>query len=341
MSTSIPKLEPGCGRICCTLHGNSAVLSELSSTYPLKLISPRVLSRPDVAIVYVLSYGGGLVGGDGVHLSVKVEKGSSIMLLSQVSSKECPSSTSPSITDLSSSQGSTKVFTTRLQQRQINNPSTSPSSLDLESDDGATIQKMDFSVSPGGALYLLPDPVTCFRSASYKQLQTFHLAKDSTLVLLDWITSGRKSRGEEWVFSRYYSLNEIFIDGARFAKDALLLEEHGHPGNGGGGSTPRKPLAERLAPYSCYANVILYGPQVSGVVGELTSAYEKISIMKLTSPPELLWSLSPIVGRDGAQGMIVRVAGKETELVKDWLKKSLGGLAQVVGPDVYRRAFAQ
>ncbi|KAL0071848.1 hypothetical protein AAF712_000770 [Marasmius tenuissimus] len=276
---------------------------------------------PDVAIVYVLSYGGGLVGGDRVQLSVKVEKGSSIMLLSQ---------------------GSTKVFTTRLQQRQINNPSTSPSSLlDLESDDGATIQKMDFSVSPGGALYLLPDPVTCFRSASYKQLQTFHIAKDSTLVLLDWITSGRKSRGEEWVFSRYYSLNEIFIDGVRFAKDALLLEEHGHRGNGGGGSTPRKPLAEKLAPYSCYANVILFGPQVRGVIEELTSAYEKISIMKLTSPPELLWSLSPIVGRDGAQGAIVRVAGKETELVKDWLKKSLGGLTQVVGPDVYRRAFAQ
>ena len=62
-NSTIPKLEPGCGRITASLHGHSVVLSELSSAYPLKIISPRVLSRPDVAIAYILSYGGGLVGG--------------------------------------------------------------------------------------------------------------------------------------------------------------------------------------------------------------------------------------------------------------------------------------
>ncbi|KAL0579362.1 hypothetical protein V5O48_002638 [Marasmius crinis-equi] len=333
-SSSIPKLDPGCGRISCALHGKSTVLSELASTYPLKLISPRVLSRPDVAIVYVLSYGGGLVGGDKIQLSVKVDKGSSLMVLSQVKELLHPS-TIESFFKISHPQGSTKVFTTRLQQRQISSPSNTFHDDIESSDDGATIQKMDFSVSPGGVLYLLPDPVTCFRSASYKQIQSFHLAKDASLVLLDWITSGRKSRGEEWVFSRYYSLNEIFIDGVRLAKDALLLEE----GGGGGGGHGKRTLAERLAPYSCYANVILYGPQVRDVIRELTVAYEKMSIMKLASPPELLWSLSPIGGAE--QGTMVRVAGKETELVKDWLKKSLGGLSQVVGADVYRRAFAQ
>ncbi|KAF9270087.1 UreD-domain-containing protein [Marasmius fiardii PR-910] len=319
MSTSIPKLEAGCGRITSSMHGNSAVLSELSSTYPLKLISARVLSRPDISIVYVLSYGGGLVGGDKVHLTVKVNERSSLVLLSQ---------------------GSTKVFTTRLQQKHMDSPSPP---IDLDADAGATVQKMDFFVSSQGSLYLLPDPVTCFRSASYKQLQTFHLSKDSTLVLLDWITSGRKSRGEEWSFSRYYSLNEIFLDGVgshpmRLAKDGLLLEEEGLKTNG---TSPKRSLAQRLAPYSCYANVILCGPQVQGVIQELTAAYEKISVMKLTTPPDLLWSLSPIICQGSVRGTIVRVAGKETELVKDWLREALVGLAQVVGVDVYRRAFAQ
>ncbi|KAG7099072.1 hypothetical protein E1B28_000947 [Marasmius oreades] len=319
MSTSIPKLEAGCGRIASFLHGNSAVLSELSSTYPLKLISARVSSRPDISIVYILSYGGGLVGGDRTHLNVKVNHQSSLVLLSQ---------------------GSTKVFTTRLQQKHINSPLPP---IELNTDAGATIQKMDFTVSSKGALYLLPDPVTCFRSASYKQLQTFHLAQDATLVLLDWITSGRKSRGEEWSFSRYYSLNEIFLDGftsrpVRLAKDGLLLEEEGAETNG---HSSKRSLAQRLAPYSCYANVVLYGPQIQDVVRELTAAYEKISVMKLTAPPDLLWSLSPITCHGGGRGTIVRVAGKETELVKDWLREALKGLAQVVGVDVYRRAFAQ
>jgi len=57
--------------------------TQLSCTYPLKLLSPK--SKEDaVAIVYVLSYGGGLVGGDEVELEVGVREGASLMMLSQV-----------------------------------------------------------------------------------------------------------------------------------------------------------------------------------------------------------------------------------------------------------------
>ena len=57
--------------------------TQLSCTYPLKLLSPK--SKEDsVAIVYVLSYGGGLVGGDEVELEVGVREAASLMLLSQV-----------------------------------------------------------------------------------------------------------------------------------------------------------------------------------------------------------------------------------------------------------------
>ena len=79
------KLEAGTGRICLSLLDSSAVFSELSATYPLKLLSPRT-SPPDVAVVYILSYGGGLVGGDRVTLSVAVERGAVLVLLSQVCS---------------------------------------------------------------------------------------------------------------------------------------------------------------------------------------------------------------------------------------------------------------
>lgn len=81
---SIEKIYDGVGRIACQLHGASnVVFSELSSTYPLKLLSPRTLN--DVAIVYILTYGGGLVGGDLINLSVAVGSKSTLVLLTQVS----------------------------------------------------------------------------------------------------------------------------------------------------------------------------------------------------------------------------------------------------------------
>lgn len=192
---------------------------------------------------------------------------------------------------------------------------------------------MNFTVTSESALFLLPDPVTCFRSASYNQIQRFHLSKGASLVVLDWVTSGRKSLGESWAFSRYYSLNEVVVEGKTIAKDIMLLDDKEMdtlplPGRG---------LADRLAPYSCYATLILYGPLVQRVIHDLVEQYQRISVMKSTAPPELLWSLSSIM--DGAPAAVVRVAGKETELVKKWLGDALIRLEEVVGVDVYRRAF--
>ncbi|KAK7694901.1 hypothetical protein QCA50_002089 [Cerrena zonata] len=145
-------------------------------------------------------------------------------------------------------QGSTKVFKTRPGQRLARTHTSSETDL--------TSQHLDVQVSPGSALILLPDPVTCFRSAKYNQIQKFHIAEGSSAVLLDWITSGRKSLGEEWVFSRYYSLNELWVDGKRIARDPLLLEEDSNPIE----SLPTRTLEDRLKPYSCYATILMYGP---------------------------------------------------------------------------------
>jgi len=84
MQSSLPNLPPGAGRISLTSYGSNAVLSQLSSTYPLKLISPQVIHR-NVAVVYSLSYGGGLVGGDRVNVSIKVDQNAILVVRSQVS----------------------------------------------------------------------------------------------------------------------------------------------------------------------------------------------------------------------------------------------------------------
>ena len=208
--------------------------------------------------------------------------------------------------------------------------------------DPTTIQRLDVSIDAGGALFLLPDPVTCFRDAAYHQAQTFRLARGASAVLLDWYTSGRRARGEEWVFAKYYSANEVFVDGVRTARDVVLLDgapngDDGDVNRRGQSLLPRRTLADRMRPYACYATLLLYGPLVRGVVRELEERMQKISVFRVREPLDVLWSMSGVHGDAG--GRVVRVAGKETEDVKKWLCGALRGLVDVIGDEVYSKAF--
>lgn len=59
---------------------------------------------------------------------------------------------------------------------------------------------------------VIPDPVTCFSTARYSQKQVFRVVSDSSLVIVDWITSGRHESGEKWDFDFYKSINHIFME---------------------------------------------------------------------------------------------------------------------------------
>ncbi|CCL98999.1 uncharacterized protein FIBRA_01007 [Fibroporia radiculosa] len=294
-------MDSGVGRIALQRSGSEVSFSELSSTYPLKLLSPRIDQR-GVAVVYVLTYGGGLVGGDAIELSVEIRENAALVVLSQ---------------------GSTKVFKSRIGH--MLSTQVSP--------DAVTSQTMNVLVQYKGALFLLPDPVTCFRSAKYNQVQIFRLEGAASVVILDWVTSGRRSLGEEWAFSRYYSMNEVWVNDECIAKDVTLLEEHAS-------SVPplsSRTLADALAPYSCYATLILYGPLAQSTIRHLSGEYAEISVFKHSTPPSFLWSLSHI--REG-KGCVVRVAAKETEDVRSWLGLRLKPLERVIGNDIYRKAFS-
>lgn len=80
----------GSGRAVVHAYGETAHFSELSFTYPLKLISPRVITSSAqeaaqrTSILYVLSYGGGLVGGDKIELDIYVGANTKLVALTQV-----------------------------------------------------------------------------------------------------------------------------------------------------------------------------------------------------------------------------------------------------------------
>ena len=140
------------------------------------------------------------------------------------------------------------------------------------------------------------------------------------------------SRGEEWAFSRYYSVNDIWYNGKRVAKDVTLLDNHHHHDV----CIPKRPLQNKLQPYSCYAMLFLYGPRVHHIVVELISQYDKISILESKVPSQLIWSISSI----DSMGVMVRVGGVETETVKAWLKQALSGIEHIMGKDAYMRIFS-
>src|SRR5271169_5711077 len=121
----VPSRE-GKGHIVLSPHGEgSQALSTLSFQYPLKLISPRLPSQPCTS-VFMMSYGGGLVGGDQIELSVNIQSGCKLSLLTQ---------------------GSTKVFKQRKSGDKI------PPS---------TCQSLQVKIHDGGLLALLPDPIQPF-----------------------------------------------------------------------------------------------------------------------------------------------------------------------------------
>jgi hypothetical protein len=82
MHESLSESSAGHGHVAVSLHAGKAILSSLSSAYPLKLLSPYI--HDETALVYLMTYGGGLVGGDEIVVDVTVQLGARLLLLSQV-----------------------------------------------------------------------------------------------------------------------------------------------------------------------------------------------------------------------------------------------------------------
>src|SRR5271155_3642679 len=180
----------GKGHIVLSRAGDtsSQVLSTLSFQYPLKLISPRLPGQPCTS-VFMMSYGGGLVGGDQIELSVSIESGCKLSLLTQ---------------------GSTKIFKQRKENDQLSQP---------------TAQSLKVKIDDGGLLALIPDPIQPFADSSYNQYQSFQLHPNGNLVLLDWVNSGRPARGENWSFTSFRSRNDVFEISEKEDQSRLILRD--------------------------------------------------------------------------------------------------------------------
>lgn len=337
-----------------TSQETTATFSHLAFTFPLKLISPRSASRDatariaraqkaddggshadaikPVAALFVVGYGGGLVSGDTVSVDLDVGQGCTMLLLTQ---------------------GSTKVY----KMRGVPSPQTRTAEQAPIAAKLTTSQTFRCIVRSNATLIVLPDPVTCFARARYSQTQRFDLRDphSSSLVLLDWFTPGRvhlaarhgkPAMSEKWAFDSYQSRNEVRVGAHVIARDVLLLEQDGSA-NGASSAARHSSIARKCEPYSCFATLIMFGqdvqPTVMGVKQDFY-AIQQHSRTKIGIPQDVLWSCSPLTkaGEDGEAdtgGLVVRVAGLTTEMVRDWLRQHLVRLKALVGDDLYRQAL--
>ena len=178
---------PGEGQIVVEIlpHGISA-LSKITFQYRLKLISPSPAAGQKSVLVFLLTYGGGLVGGDQVHLTIDVKPDGKLSIVTQ---------------------GHTKIF-------------KSPAR------DIITRQRLHVTLQDNAALCLLPDPVQPFEGSVYQQSQTFTLANNASLCLLDWVSAGRTARGEDWDLSAWSGRNEVWAVAEPGGKPRLLLRDN-------------------------------------------------------------------------------------------------------------------
>jgi urease accessory protein len=182
-------------------------------------------------------------------------------------------------------------------------------------------QTLRAGVADGGLLVVTPDPLTCFAQARYEQSQTVRLQGSGSLVLVDWLTSGRRARGECWAFSRYCSRLEIYRDDELLVADALLLD----PADG--------PLDSpfRLGRFHCLALIVLIGEQLKAAVEEQLAC---IAAKPVQPRARLLDVASPV-----PQGAVLRVIGETTESVAQYVSQALGFLDAFLGETPWARKW--
>jgi urease accessory protein len=186
---------------------------------------------------------------------------------------------------------------------------------------GGTSMTMAARVDDGGLLAVLPDPVVCFRGSVYRQDQRIDLAASASLLLTDWLTSGRHASGERWSFDRYASRLAIWIDGRRVTLDSVTLD----PDDGGS-------VGARMGRFDVLLLSVLIGPAIVPHASAILSRMAEAPIAKRS---DLIAGASEIAGG----GCLLRMAGTSVEAVGRAAREHLQFVPALLGDDPWSRKW--
>jgi urease accessory protein len=183
-----------------------------------------------------------------------------------------------------------------------------------------TSTELHARVSTEGLLAVIPDPIVCFASSRYRQVQSFDLSADSGLVLVDWVSSGRHASGERWAFHEYVTRLRARVGGRLVLHDALALR--GDDGD----------LRDRLGRFDVLAVVLILGMRLRDRAAELAARVAEMPILRRSGQ---LASATPV----GECGCLLRVAGTSVEQTARTVREHLGFLPGLLGDDPWARKW--
>jgi urease accessory protein len=184
-------------------------------------------------------------------------------------------------------------------------------------------QTLNVSAGAGSICIAAPHPVTCFRQARFLQRQRFDLAPDSSLVLIDWLTSGRHLNGERWTFDQYDSRTDVFVGGHHIFRDALRLVAQDGPID----------AYHRTGGFNCLAYAVVLGERLREYGDRVLRFVEQSPLSRGVNCP-LLFTASPIEG-----GVVLRAAGANAEIVAGWFRERLEFVPHLLGEDPWARLW--
>jgi urease accessory protein len=174
-------------------------------------------------------------------------------------------------------------------------------------------------IEAGATMIALPDPVVCFAGSTYRQLQSFDMQGDASLVLVDWMSAGRLASGERWAFDEYATRLRLHVDGVLAVYDATVLR------------AADGQLHRRMGRFDVLATVIVYGRRLAAQVAGLL---EQVSAIPVERRPVHV-SAAPI----GEGGCLVRLAGGSTERIAQTIREYLRFVPDLLGDDPWIRKW--
>jgi len=183
-----------------------------------------------------------------------------------------------------------------------------------------TESRLRAHVGRRGVLVLAPDPVVCFAAARYRQAQTIRLETDAGLVLVDWLTSGRRAAGERWRFDEYTAHTELVV-GDRLALHDTLSLRAGHGD-----------LSSRLGRFDVLALVVLAGGRLEAAARAVLARVEQTPLVRRA---DLLMSAAPL----RTEGCAVRIAGRSVEQVAAVIEAVADFVPALLGDNPWTRKW--
>jgi urease accessory protein len=181
-------------------------------------------------------------------------------------------------------------------------------------------QHLYATVGDDGLLAVVPDPIVCFAGSSFSQEQEYDLATGATLVVVDWVTSGRHATGERWLFDRYASRIDLRRGGRRILYDGVRLA-----GEDGA-------IARRMGRFNVYLLLLMIGPLARHAAGRTLAL---VNALPLERRADLLVSAAPL----DEGGALLRMAGTSVEQVSAAVREHLRFLVPLLGDDPWLRKW--